>query len=137
MDLGTAIRALRKALKLKKNELADRAGLSNAALYNIEHNRSFPSKDTIDKICQAMNVSVACLMVFCITEDDVPEEKRLAFRYLITPLKTLLLQDNIEGTDADLRCCDCVHHYEQTFWCALHKCHAGDLLEICNDFKRR
>ena len=88
MDLGSAIMSVRKARKIKKIELADKAGLSATALYNIEHNLSFPSKETINKICKAMDIP----MVYCVTEDDVPENKREAFRYLFPPLKELLIE---------------------------------------------
>ena len=92
MDLGSAIMSVRKARKIKKIELADKAGLSATALYNIEHNLSFPSKETINKICKAMDIPIAYLMVYCVTEDDVPENKREAFRYLFPPLKELLIE---------------------------------------------
>lgn len=93
MDLGKAISGLRKAYGMKKKDLADKAGLSSTALYNIEHNLSFPTKETIKKICDAFGIPVAFLMVYSVTEDDVPDEKRIAFRYLITPLKMLLITD--------------------------------------------
>lgn len=135
MDLGSAIRALRKAHNIKKKDLADQAGLSTTALYNIEHNISFPTKDTIANICTAMDIPVSYLMLFCVTEEDVPEEKRLSFRYLITPLKLLLIQDRVDGTEAELKCRNCIH-YDSRFWCNLHRCHSDGSAEICNDFVR-
>lgn len=93
MNLGEAIKGIRKVYGVKQKDLAKNAGLSVTALANIEKNLSFPSKETIRRICDALSVPIAFLMVFCLTEDDVPEEKRLAFRYLITPLKMFLITD--------------------------------------------
>lgn len=92
MDLGTALKTLRKELNVSRTELKKRSGLSTTALYNIENNLSFPSKDTIDKICSSLNVPVAYLMFYSITEDDIPEEKRTSFHYLQEPMKKFLLE---------------------------------------------
>ena len=96
MDLGNAIKNLRKSLKVSRKRLATNSGISITALYNIENNLSFPSKITIDKICSALGVPVSFLLLFSITEKDVPEDKREIFRYLSTPLKAFLLDDLIQ-----------------------------------------
>jgi transcriptional regulator with XRE-family HTH domain len=73
-------------------DLAAAAGISVTALGYIEHNDCFPTKKTIDGIARGLGVSVGCLLVFSVTEKDVPQEKREAFRCLATPLKVLLLE---------------------------------------------
>lgn len=92
MDLGNAIQTLRKEQKVSRKELAERSNISITALYNIENNLSFPSKDTIDKICSSLDVPVSYLMFYSITEDDIPEEKRTSFHYLQEPMKKFLLE---------------------------------------------
>ena len=96
MDLGNAIRSLRKSLKVSRKKLAADSGISITALYNIESNLSFPSKATIDKICSALGVPISFLLVFSITEDDAPEDKRESFRCLSLPLKVFLLDGLIQ-----------------------------------------
>lgn len=91
MDLGTALKSLRKELKVSRVELKKRSGLSTTALYNIENNLSFPSKETIDKICSSLGVPVSFLMFYSITEDDVPEEKREFFKAVVGPVKSFLM----------------------------------------------
>lgn len=56
MNLGNAILTLRKEQRVSRKELAERSSLSVTALYNIENNISFPSKDTIDKICNSLSI---------------------------------------------------------------------------------
>lgn len=92
MDLGNAIQTLRKEQKVSRKDLAERSNLSVTALYNIEKNLSFPSKDTIDRICSSLNIPVSYLMFFSITEDDIPEDKRSSFHYLQAPLKKFLME---------------------------------------------
>lgn len=93
MDLGNAIKTIRKEKKVTRKELAERCNLSITALYNIENNLSFPTKETIDKLCSSLSIPVSYLMFFSITEDDIPEEKRLSFRCLQGPMKAFLMEE--------------------------------------------
>ena len=91
MDLGSAIKTLRKDLNLSRNKLAERSDISVTALYNIENGLSFPTKETIDRLCSALGVPVAYLLFYSITEDDLPENKREAFHYLKVSMESFLL----------------------------------------------
>jgi transcriptional regulator with XRE-family HTH domain len=92
MNLGNAIQTLRKEQKISRKDLAERSCLSVTALYNIENNLSFPSKDTIERICSSLNIPISFLMFFSITEDDIPEDKRSSFHYLQEPMKKFLME---------------------------------------------
>lgn len=83
---------LRKEQKISRVKLAERSNLSITALYNIENNLSFPSKETIDKLCASLEIPVSYLMFYSITEEDVPEEKRESFRFLQEPMKKFLME---------------------------------------------
>ena len=91
MDLGSAIKAIRKEKKVNRKELAERSNLSITALYNIENNLSFPSKETIDRIFTSLGIPISYLMFYSITEDDVPEEKREFFKTAVGPVKAFLM----------------------------------------------
>ncbi|MBR4793897.1 MAG: helix-turn-helix transcriptional regulator [Bacteroidaceae bacterium] len=92
MNLGNAIMMLRKEQKISRVKLAERSNLSITALYNIENNLSFPSKETIDRLCASLEIPVSYLMFYSITEEDVPEEKRESFRFLQEPMKKFLME---------------------------------------------
>lgn len=83
---------LRKEQKISRVKLAERSNLSITALYNIENNLSFPSKETIDRLCASLEIPVSYLMFYSITEEDVPEEKRESFRFLQEPMKKFLME---------------------------------------------
>lgn len=91
MDLGSAIQKLRKEQRISRKELAELSNLSVTALYNIENNLSFPSKDTIARLCSSLKVPISYLLFYSITEDDVPEEKREFFKTAVDPIKAFLM----------------------------------------------
>ena len=82
MNLGETIKDIRKSKGFKQRELADRAGISPNAMCSIEKNYSFPSKETIKAICDAMDVPVSYLLFASITDDDIPQDKLPVFKVL-------------------------------------------------------
>lgn len=93
MDLGTAIQAIRKKKRISAKDLAAKCGISANALCCIERNYSFPAKETMKKICKALNIPPAYLLFFSITDEDLPEKSRALFNILESPLREALLQD--------------------------------------------
>ncbi|WP_064966473.1 helix-turn-helix domain-containing protein [Tenacibaculum ovolyticum] len=91
MEIGTAIKQLRKQRNLTQKELAKRCDVSVNALSQIEVNASFPQKSTISKICNALDYPVSYLLFFSITEDDIPEEKKVVFNSLNSAIKSVLI----------------------------------------------
>ncbi|WP_448700869.1 helix-turn-helix domain-containing protein [Mucilaginibacter sp. AW1-3] len=91
MNIGTAIKLIRKEKGLSQKELAEQCGISVNALSQIELNAAFPQKNTINSLCTALDVPVAYLLFFSINEDDVPQEKRKTFNVLNNAIKELLL----------------------------------------------
>lgn len=86
MNIGEAIKKMRASRGLSQKELAEKTGMSATALCKIEKGYSFPSKDTIKAICDAMDIPVSWLLFSSITEEDVPEEKRVIFNALREPM---------------------------------------------------
>ena len=93
MELGTAIKSLRKQKGMGQKELADLCDISVNALSQIEINASFPQKGTIRKICDAFNIPMAYLLLFSMSDEDVAADKKATFNFLNDALKTVLLDD--------------------------------------------
>ena len=91
MDLGNAIKTLRKQKKITQKQLAELSEISVNALCSIDTGQSFPSKTTISKICTSLNIPESYLLLFSITEEDIPEDKRIIYRTLCEPLKKELI----------------------------------------------
>lgn len=95
MNLGNAIKELRKHRNLSQKELADKCGVSANSICNIENNISFPAKGTFDKICKALDMPSAYIFLFAISPDDIPENKRFIYtEFLEKNLKALVLEDS-------------------------------------------
>lgn len=91
MNIGTAIKTLRKERGISQKDLAEKAGLSPNALSQIELNEAFPQRSNINKICEALNIPVSYLLFFSISEDDIPDDKKAVFRSLNSAVKSILI----------------------------------------------
>ena len=91
MNLGLEIRKTRKAQKINQQELSRRTGLSQAYISQVENGHKKPSQDAIETICEALNTHAGILYWNSLTEQDVPENKRFAFK-VIKPSVDRLLQ---------------------------------------------
>ncbi len=93
MDIGSAIKLLRKKKGLTQKELAEKCEISYNALCQIELNNSFPQKSTIKRICEELGVPSSYLLFMSITDEDIPEEKKPLFKTLEKAMKNLLLDE--------------------------------------------
>jgi transcriptional regulator with XRE-family HTH domain len=58
MDIGSRIREIRKLKKLRLIDLAKLAGISRVYLSDIERNKKVPPLQTLDRICQALEITL-------------------------------------------------------------------------------
>jgi transcriptional regulator with XRE-family HTH domain len=93
MDIGSAIKSIRTRKKITQKDLAAQCGISANALCSIEKNVSFPTKETIKRICDALEIPVSYLLFFSITEEDVPVEKLGMFNVLKDPIQKILIDE--------------------------------------------
>jgi transcriptional regulator with XRE-family HTH domain len=93
MDIGKAIKTIRKQKKLSQEQLGEKTGLSGNAISQIEIGATFPQKENIKKICEALDIPVSYLMFFCITDEDLSPESKTVFNLLQQPLRDVLLKE--------------------------------------------
>lgn len=91
MNLGKAIKDLRKGQGLSQEELAAHAGLTQAALSRIE-NGNRPSEETLKKICKALNIPESMVYVAALEKEDVPEDKKFLYDQLFPVIKNMVMQ---------------------------------------------
>lgn len=76
-DIGSFIRAQREAAQVSVRQLADKAGVSNPYLSQIERGLRKPSADVLSQIAKALRVSAEVLYVRAgILEPGEPSEVR-------------------------------------------------------------
>lgn len=93
MNLGEAIRSLRKAKGIAQKDLAEKSGISACALSEIERDKAFPNKRTIHAICDALGVATGVLLFSALTDDDIPQDKLPVFKALQKPLLEIFAYD--------------------------------------------
>lgn len=91
MNLGKAIKELRKQKNITQNELASRAKISQTALSQIENGKR-PGVITLQKISKALSVSEALLYLLGIEESDVPKKKHLLYEKLFPVIKAMVFE---------------------------------------------
>ncbi len=94
--LGKRVKILRKDLHMTQEILAERAGISNQYLSNIENSRSIPSLETIVALCRALQATPNDILLGIDTASEdylisdlffrlrqcSPSEKRLLYGFL-------------------------------------------------------
>jgi len=90
MNLGSAIKEIRKSKGITQAQLANKCGMSVNAICSIEINLTFPKQETISNICESLGVSKSYLLVYCLDEYDVLEDKRSLFNLVHEEIKDLL-----------------------------------------------
>lgn len=97
MEIGKRIREVRLKQNMKQKELADKLdNISNVQLSNIESGKRQPRVDEVEKICDALNVSMSYLFRHE-EEDKVNKRKHLQNEY-DHEINIDILQDRLFST---------------------------------------
>lgn len=63
MKIGNKLKELRKQKKLTQEELAKKSELSKNAIWNYENGKRTPSYENLQKICNALQISLPLLLI--------------------------------------------------------------------------
>ncbi|MEE1897282.1 helix-turn-helix transcriptional regulator [Flavobacterium rakeshii] len=92
MDLGTAIKKIRKQRGQTQTEFANSCGITQTYLSQIENNNKEPNLSTLKEISFNLDVPLPILFFLSLNEDDISIEKRQAFE-IISPSVKLLINE--------------------------------------------
>jgi len=90
MNIGNAIKDLRKQKGLKQTDFADQCGLSQSYLSSIEKGRKEPTLSILKQIANALSIPMPVLVFFSLDQEDIAESKRDAFKMLEPSIKGLI-----------------------------------------------
>ncbi len=93
MNYGQGIRAWRKQKGWTQDELAEKVNMSVNAISLMERGETDPHKSTLEAMALAFEIPISYLIYFAIDEEDVPEEKRPAYKHLDQAIRNLLLAE--------------------------------------------
>ena len=71
MTFGEKLLHARLVLNLSQKELAEKAGITERSVYNYEQTSTYPNQSIINKLAEALNITVTYLMD---DESDTPED---------------------------------------------------------------
>ncbi len=92
MNIGSAIKSIRKKLSITQYELADKCDLSQTSLSQIETGIKRPSQRTITKVCAVLDIPESIIYIVAMQESDVPASKRGVYELVYPSIKSLALQ---------------------------------------------
>jgi len=92
MNIGSAIKSIRKKLSITQYELAEKCDLSQTSLSQIETGIKRPSQRTISKVCTVLDIPESIIYIVAMQESDVPPSKRGVYELVYPSIKSLALQ---------------------------------------------
>tara|TARA_R110002020_G_scaffold26275_1_gene84922 strand:+ start:487 stop:774 length:288 start_codon:yes stop_codon:yes gene_type:complete len=90
MDLGLAVKTLRKNKGLTQGNFCETVGITQSYLSQVENGNKEPSMDVVKKIADALDTPIPVLFWFTLTEDDVDESKVEVFKLLKPSVDSLV-----------------------------------------------
>lgn len=97
MKIGEVINLIIKKKGITQIELAKKTGKSSTAISQIVNGVYDPNPETLDKICEEINVPKAIIYFLTISEKEIPEDKLELYKMLSPSIKDFLI--NIFGNE--------------------------------------
>lgn len=92
MNIGYAIKSIRRQLGITQYDLADKCGISQTSLSQIENGIKRPSNRTIKKICQVLDLPESVIYIIGMQDTDVPVSRKDVYDMIFPSIRNLALQ---------------------------------------------
>lgn len=99
MNIGSAILRIRKRLNLSQKELSEKCTISQTSLSQIENGIKIPSKRTILKICNVLEIPETVIYLLAMESTDIAQNKRNMYELIQPSIVSLTLE--LVSTNAD------------------------------------
>jgi transcriptional regulator with XRE-family HTH domain len=96
MNIGPAIKMIRRHLGITQGELSKMTSISQTSLSKIEGGTT-PTEKNLKKICHALEVPPSVIYLLGMEDSDVPANKKKMYKLLFPTIKDLALR--IVGPD--------------------------------------
>ena len=91
MNIGNAIKELRKKHQLSQAELAEQCEMTQTALSQIENGVRRPNEITLKRIANRLKVPEIMIYLLATDIKDIPAEKQEMFKLIFPNVKNMLL----------------------------------------------
>ncbi len=92
MNIGYAIKSIRRQLGITQYDLADKCGISQTSLSQIENGIKRPSNRTIKKVCEVLDVPESVIYIIGMQDTDVPVSRKDVYDMIFPSIRNLALQ---------------------------------------------
>jgi transcriptional regulator with XRE-family HTH domain len=92
MDLGLAIKSIRKQKGLKQNQFAELCEITPSYLSQIENNNKEPNLSILKIISNNLGTPLPILFFLSLDNDDINPEKKEAIKMIAPSIKSLVNQ---------------------------------------------
>lgn len=92
MNIGQAIKALRKNNNENQGVFAKKIGITQSYLSLIESGEKTPSLDVLKRMAESMGIPLPVLFWFGIEREDVKEHNHIAYDMLKPSIDTLIMK---------------------------------------------
>ncbi|MBE0649654.1 MAG: helix-turn-helix transcriptional regulator [Bacteroidales bacterium] len=80
MKIGVTIKSLRKEKGIRQVDFAEKCGISQTYLSQIENDERNPTLDVLERISKVLEIPYPVLSFLSLTIDSVPEEKKEVYK---------------------------------------------------------
>lgn len=80
MKVGATIKKLRKEKGIRQIDFANKCGISQTYLSQIENDNRNPTVDVLEKISKVLGIPYPVVSFLSLTEESVSEDKREVFK---------------------------------------------------------
>jgi len=92
MHIGKVIREIRKKKGLSQEDLADKCGLTQSTVSNIETQKKCPLPKNFSKICKELETPETFIYLLATEEKDIPKNKKAIYKMLFPTIENMLKQ---------------------------------------------
>ena len=90
MDLGTAIKNIRRSKGIKQNTLAEMCDITPTYLSQIENNVKEPHMSVLKVIAEKLDLPLPVMFFLSLSTDDITPEKREAYKHLVPSINSMI-----------------------------------------------
>ncbi|HLP50538.1 MAG TPA: helix-turn-helix transcriptional regulator [Chitinophagales bacterium] len=92
MNIGKAIKEIRKQRGFSQIELAAKVGLTQASISQIELELKRPTKRNLNALCKELEIAEPLLYLLAMEPSDVPKKHKMKYDALFPIVKNLISQ---------------------------------------------
>lgn len=92
MNLGLAIKSIRKQKGLRQNQFAELCKITPSYLSQIENNNKEPNLSVLKLISNKLDIPLPILFFLSLDNDDIKPEKKEAFKMIAPSINSLVNQ---------------------------------------------